>query len=339
MAKKLTQQTLEKMVLQTMNESKEVNEIFGAIKNWASGISQPASTLFGRKPTLPKARTMSARSAMTDIADFLEMLAYERDDLPKDVREYAGELADRAQAQSKAEAERVKTAASLPTVELPDTSPTSQSATGTEWDLEEIPDENVTLPNDLPSRMPTTKGVGAPNMNRRPTSVYSSPQAMAGATKQFRGKGSIPHLPRPEDDEEDTSSTAKEPANKVAESKRIEAMVMEAMEEVFNMTGKDMFGKKTSKSEVPTVKDTSLPSPQAVAGPTKHLRGKAAVPSLSFDDEGPTTKMAGGVPTTKMNSPLRKKVAENKLEALVAEVLKEMSKKQPVKEPKKPVKK
>jgi hypothetical protein len=62
MSKKLTREMVEKMVLQTMNESKEVNEIFGIFGKAFKDQGKPASTPFGRKPTLPKSGRKRCRS-------------------------------------------------------------------------------------------------------------------------------------------------------------------------------------------------------------------------------------------------------------------------------------
>ena len=80
MSKKLTREMVEKMVLQTMNESKEVNEIFGIFGKAFKDQGKPASTPFGRKPTLPK-----SGKAENDAVQLLRMLL---DDpkLPKSVK-------------------------------------------------------------------------------------------------------------------------------------------------------------------------------------------------------------------------------------------------------------
>jgi hypothetical protein len=197
MAKKLTQQTLEKMVLETMNESKEVNEVFGIFSKAFKDQGKPASTPFGRKPTLPK-----SGKAENDATQLLRMIASD----PKVPSSVKAQISDFLSYEPS----------------------TPEMKTDTSWDEEELPSANV--------------------------------MALG------------------------------------------------------------------SKEDEPT---TKLPSRTPTAKGTGFGRG----------DEESTPKMAGGIPTTKMNSPLRKKVAESKLEALVAEVLKEMSKKQPAKEPKKPVKK
>lgn len=218
MANKLTQQMLEKMVLQTINESKEVNEIFGIFGKAFKDQGKPASTPFGRKPTLPK-----SGKAEDEATQLLRMIASD----PKVPSNIKTQISDFLSYEPS----------------------TPEMETSTDWDEEELPSANV----------------------------------MALGSKEDEPTAKLP-------------------------------------------------------SGAPTAKGTGFnrPSPQAVSGPTK---GRAAAPSLSFGDEQSTPKMAGGVPTAKMNSPLRKRVAENKFEALVAEVLKEMSKKQPAKEPKKPVKK
>ena len=197
MSKKLTREMVEKMVLQTMNESKEVNEIFGIFGKAFKDQGKPASTPFGRKPTLPK-----SGKAENDAVQLLRMIASD----PKVPTSVKTQISDFLSYEPS----------------------TPEMATDTSWDEEELPSANV--------------------------------MALG------------------------------------------------------------------SKEEEPTVKlPSSVPTAKGVG----------------FGGERPTTKIPGvGKPTSKMNSPLRRKVAEgNQFEALVAEVLKEMSKKQPAKEPKKPVKK
>ncbi len=329
MAKKLTQQTLERMVMQTMNESKQVNELFGF------------GSLFGRdKPTVApsQGRPLSGlprKSGGKDQSNVDQLLSMIMSDpkVPSYIKDLATDVFSNPDTTPKmSQAQLDATRGQRPVGrqdEIPDEEmPTTQSATSTDWDLEEIPDENV-LPNDLSSRTPTTKGIGAPNMNRRPESVYSSPQATSGPSKAFSKKGFAPHLDFDFDEEEDTSSTAKEPTKKFAESKRIEAMVMEAMEEM-NMSyvgsagdrrGKtplQQFGKKPSKSEAPTTKKKTIPTSPKLS----------TVPTVKEDPStNPTAKMTAKMPTRS----LKKGVAEsNQFESLIADVLKEMAKK-PVK--------
>ena len=73
MAKKLTNDLIEKMVLDVLNESNNVNEIFGAVRDFFGG---------GRAPTqapsqmgVARGRTKSPMEAQSDAIQFLELLA------------------------------------------------------------------------------------------------------------------------------------------------------------------------------------------------------------------------------------------------------------------------
>ena len=158
MAKKLTKQTLERMVIQTINESKEVNEIFGF------------GSLFGRdKPTtapsqgrplsgLPKKSGVGGQS---DMDQLLSMIMSDPK-VPSYIKDLATDVfakPDITPKMSQAQLAATRGPRPLGPKDIFDEPP-------------EIPDEEKPT-----SIVPTVKGVGAPNMNRRPGSVYSSPQA------------------------------------------------------------------------------------------------------------------------------------------------------------------
>jgi hypothetical protein len=148
MAKKLTNEVLEKLVMESIEEMGDVNEILGAIKNWAMGGSKPASTPFGRKARPPK----SGGASESEAVQLLQLIASD----PKVPNNIKSQIAD-----------FLEYAPSTP--ELPASAVQPLKATGTAK-LPDVPDES-----EIPTvKTSTAKGTGF---------SYSSPRATSGPTK------------------------------------------------------------------------------------------------------------------------------------------------------------
>lgn len=153
MAKKLTNEVLEKLVMESIEEMGDVNEILGAIKNWAMGGSKPASTPFGRKARPPK----SGGASESEAVQLLQLIASD----PKVPNNIKSQIAD-----------FLEYAPSTP-----------EMKTDTDWDLEEVPTANVTQ-LDPTGEEPTVKLTTSVYPTAKGTGFsYSSPRATSGPTK------------------------------------------------------------------------------------------------------------------------------------------------------------
>lgn len=194
--------------------------------------------------------------------------------------------------------------------------------------LEQLPTANISAVDDEGNVITTAKETemtGLPSSGGMPDKV-SAP----GSVGRF-DKKQIPELPAKR-----VRSTAA--YSNVAESK-IEALVMEAMEEMIQSyvgsAGERRTTPFTSKNRNTGSKNTAvLPTVKEIPTAKYAADEKPTVKSLSNRDRKPSQEYYKRVGGKHPDA-----VAESKLESLVADVLAEMSKKKPVKETKKPVKK
>jgi hypothetical protein len=192
MAKKLTNETLEKLVLETMEEPGNVNELLGAIKNWAMGGSKPASVPFGRPTAAPK----SSAAPESEAVQLLQLIASD----PKVPADIKSQIADFLHY----EPSTPKMGEPAPKMSTP-----------------RLPARNV-KPLPAEEDLPTVKMSDAEKRAARMKTANPSPQAFAGTTKGRRAAPSLSPF---------ASTTKGSGFARMSESK-IEALVMEALEEM-----------------------------------------------------------------------------------------------------------
>lgn len=197
MAKKLTQETLEKMVMTVLNESSDVNEVFGIFGKAFKDQGKPATTPFGRKPTLPK-----SGKAENDAVQLLRMIASD----PKVPAGVKAQISDFLSYEPS----------------------TPEMKTDTDWDLEQLPTANITAISDEEptAMMPTAKMTAAEKeIAKQKTAALSSPKAVAGPTM-----GKRPVAPSLSKAKSNVPTAVQ--FGGVRESKNLEALVAEVLAEM-----------------------------------------------------------------------------------------------------------
>lgn len=295
MAKKLTRQALETMVMSVMKEA--------YVQKPTMDVGAAATTPFGRKPTLPKSGDSEGEAIQ-----FLRMLA-EDPKVPDSIKDQISDF-------------------------LSYEPSTPEMTTDTEWDLETIPTANIQAITDETPTAKMSKADQAAAQKRTAASVYSSPQ---GITSPQGGRPAAPALSMGAPKKKSFFSRF------FKEEKELESLVMEALEEMGMQSYLGSAGDRTrtpftSKNRSPKYGDSNRSTavlPTAKEKPTAKLAA----------DEKPTTKsLSSRKPSEEYMKRVKGKYAdasaeEGMLESLVASVLAEMSKKKPVKDTKKPVKK
>lgn len=200
MAKKLTKETLENMVMSVLNESSDVNEVFGIFGKAFKDQGKPASTPFGRKPTLPK-----SGKAENDAVQLLRMIASD----PKVPSSVKTQISDFLSYEPS----------------------TPEMKTDTDWDLEQLPTANIKAITD---ETPTVKMTAAEKeVAKQKTAALSSPKAVAGPTM-----GKRPAAPSLSGKIKSNVPTAAQfgRVGGMKETKELEALVAEVMAEMSKKT-------------------------------------------------------------------------------------------------------
>lgn len=211
MAKKLTNDLIEKMVLDTLNESNDMNEILGAIKGFF-GDRSPTQAPSQKGISGGSYKLPAGYGAVSDKDEILDFLVSTRS-VPNHIKE---KIIDLVMAVPSAKKSAIPSAPTGP-------APMDPEVAAFQMNPEFEKDE------DLPTSK-TPGPMGKRNPAARP--VYAS-----GAKK---GLG---YYPEKESDDVPTAKLQKEPIKKVAEQKMIESIIAEVLEEMAKK------GKKEPKKE------------------------------------------------------------------------------------------
>lgn len=240
MAKKLTQETLERMVMQVLNESKDVNEILGAIKRFMGG-GEPTRTPMDRMRKGPKLGTKS------DFEQLLSMIQLDPK-VPQHIKDYAADVL-------------VKSTPKLPTANITELPP-------------DIPDEVAPTASSIPTVAMTDK---EQEIARQKTAAFSSPKAVAGPTMGKRP--AAPSLSGKIKSNVPTAAQFGRVGG-MKESKELEALIAEVLAEISDKErrdleahyGPDMRGAEASKKQLDKI-DAAIKQKKERLKKLKDLKG------------------------------------------------------------------
>jgi len=164
MAKKLTNEVLQKLIMESIEEMGGLGEAY--VQDFSRMGPQKAMTPFARKLSLPVARKLDSSN---EVEDFLEMLA-SRDDIPDDIREYAEDLL------------------------YSSSGVTAKSGTETDWDLEELPDSSYI--DDVEDDLKPTVDLSAPTVRMAAESKKLESLILKVLAEELSKKKEAPKQPK-----------------------------------------------------------------------------------------------------------------------------------------------